>query len=45
MEMEHIKSSIMSNFRAILYSPPQLLMLVTDRHILMLTTATYIQLQ
>jgi len=31
----------MSNFCAILYSPPHLLMLVIDRHILMLTTATY----
>jgi len=32
MEMEHIRPSIMSNFCAILYSPPHLLMLVIDRH-------------
>ena len=33
--MEHIKSSTTSTFRAILYSPPHLLMLLIDRHILM----------
>jgi len=43
--MEHIKPSTMSIFHAILYSPPHLLMLFIDRHILMLTIATYIQLQ
>jgi len=45
VDMEHIKSSIMSNFHAILYSPPHLLILFIDRHILMLTIATYRQLR
>jgi len=44
MDMEHIKPSIMSTFRAILYSPPHLVMSFIDRHILMLTIAKYIQL-
>jgi len=44
MDMEHIKPNSMSTFRAILYSPPHLLMSFIDRHILMLTIATYIQL-
>ena len=45
MEMEHIKPSTMSTFHDILYLPPHLLMSFIDRHILMLTIATYIQLQ
>jgi len=45
MDMEHIKPSTMSTFHAILYSPPHLLILFTDRHILMLTIVTYIQMQ
>jgi len=36
--MEHIKPSTMSTFRAILYSPPHLLMPFIDRHILMHAT-------
>ena len=44
MHMEQIKSSTMSTFRTILYSRPHLLMSFIDRHILMLTIATYIQL-
>ena len=43
--MEHIKPSTVSNFCALLYLPPHLLMSFTDRHILMLTIATYIPLQ
>jgi len=43
--MERIKPSIMSTFHAVLYSPPHLLMSFIDRHILMLTVATYIKLQ
>jgi len=39
--MEHINST----FLAVLYSPPHLLMLFIDKHILMLTVATYIQLR
>jgi len=42
MKMEHIKPSTMSTFHVILYSPPHLLMSFIDRHILMLTIATYI---
>ena len=38
MDMEHIKPSTMSTFRAILYLPPHLLMPFIDRHILMHTT-------
>jgi len=34
MDMEHIKPSTMSTFRASLYSPPHLLMSFIDRHIL-----------
>ena len=45
MEMEYIKPSTMSTFHAILYLPPHLLMSFNDRHILMLTIATYIQVQ
>jgi len=45
MEMEHIKPSTMSTFHAMLHLPPHLLTSFIDRHILMLTTATYIQLQ
>jgi hypothetical protein len=45
MDMEHIKPSIMSAFHVILYSPPHLLMSFIDKHIWMLTIATYIQLQ
>jgi len=41
MDMEYIKPSTMSTFHAILYSPPHLIMLFTDMHILMLTIATY----
>jgi len=41
--MEQIKPSTMSAFRTILYSPPHLLVSLIDRHILMLTIATYIQ--
>jgi len=44
MDMEQIKPSTMSTFGTILYSPPHLLMSFIDRHILMLTIATYIQL-
>jgi len=44
MVMEHINPSTMSTFRAILYSPAHLFMSIIDRHILMLTIATYIQL-
>jgi len=44
MDMEYIKPSNVSTFRAILYSPPHLLMSFSDRHILMLTIATYIEL-
>ena len=44
MDMELIKPTAMSNFCAILCSPPHLLMSFTDRHILMLTIVTYIQL-
>jgi len=40
--MEHIKPSTVSNFCALLYLPPHLLMSFIDRHILMLTIATYI---
>jgi len=42
MDMEHIKPSTTSTFRVILYSAPQLFMSFIDRHILMLTIATYI---
>jgi len=31
--MEHIKPSTMSTFRAILYSPPHLLIMFIDRYI------------
>ena len=41
MDMELIKPSIMSTFRAILYSSPHILMLFIDRHILLLTIATH----
>jgi len=44
MDMDHTKPSTKSTFHNILYSPPHLLMLFIDRHILMQTTATYIQL-
>jgi len=44
MAMEQIMSSTVSTFRTILYWPPHLLMSFIDRHILMLTIATYIQL-
>ena len=44
MDTEHIKPSTMSTFHVILYSPPHLLMSFIDRHILMLTIATYIEL-
>ena len=44
MDMEHIKPSNVSTFRGILYSPPHLLMSFIDRHILMVTIATYTQL-
>ena len=43
MDMEYIKPSTMATFWAILYSPPHFHMSFTDRHILMLTVATYIQ--
>jgi len=45
MGMEHIKPCTMSTFCAILYSQPHLLISFIDRHILMLTIATYIQLR
>jgi len=45
MDMDHIKPATMSTFRAILYSSTHLLMSFIDRHILMLTIATYIKLE
>jgi len=45
MDMEHIKASTMSNFRAVLYSPTHLVMSFIDRHILILTVATHIKLR
>ena len=44
MDMEHIKPSTVSTFCAILYSPTHLLLSFIDRHILMVTIATYTQL-
>jgi len=41
MDMEHIKPSTMSTFRATLYSTPHLLMSFIDKHILMLTNAAH----
>ena len=43
--MEHIKPRTTSTFHVILYLPPHLLMTFIDRHILMLTIATYIQVR
>jgi len=45
MGMEYIKPNTMSTFCAILYSTSHLLMSFIDRHILVLTIATYIQLR
>jgi len=44
MAMEHIKPGTVSAFRTILYSSPNLLILFIDRHVLMVTIATYAQL-
>jgi len=41
MNMEYITPSTKSTFRATLYSPPHLLISFIDRHILMLTIASY----
>jgi len=45
MDMEHTKPSTMSPFCVLLYSAQHLLMSFIDRHILMLTIATYIYLR
>jgi len=44
MAMKHTKPTTISTFHAVMYSPTQLFMTFINNHILVLTTATCIQL-